>query len=947
MDKENKGMRLVAMIGKKNSDEYEVINFLPDIKVKYIKKNEFVVVENINYIKIPYAKGIDDLTVIVGENGVGKTRLVNTISNISSKEILIYRSGNDYFVNRIDEIVLKDKGNNYYYLNLITKDDLSIIKFSNSIETSIADCDNDISTSKILSSKSLEQLNVNDMDSQIKFIFQEKINKHISEVFNFSDKKVEAWNEFRSPIKKKKEYLDFDDPNNLLNGHTELGTLIELESLTDLDLFEEYIYEFFDTDDNLIEYGKKNDIQKKNKTYYEFLIDKMNDTDDMTDFGISKDFLYYLKDEYNINYKKKISKNINKFTGKEIDLSPLYFQIIDTNCYEILEKFIIHIYCFMESEQLLSRLKGANNNLDLITNFLEKCTSEMEYLTELPRVFMQDLPNGYDKFQEKVIDELCMFLKDSFTVIIEELNSSDNIYIKSLHDRKESRDMLGKCYRDKIRCTTVEIKKICNSFKIPKDESFNTNSFTDQELEEEVKREFIEFRKSYEEILDYLKELLNNSSNKENIDKVMIILKELPNFVKSDIMDSLYSLLELTDFNYMQLFYYCDLRESYKWRISDVINHLKKGYFISKLEVLQLEKLLVFFDRLQDSNFFDNGSFNFLVENISALFFIFDELVDKQGFKQIIEFQKSVFFKWHALSSGEYSFLNLFGRVFECSLNNLESNILLIFDEVDLGLHPEWQRRWVSTVLPIISDIFKDRYIQVIITTHSPIMLSDVFSENVIKLRKDRFGNRKEISDKTVFTFGQNIHTIFKDTFFLDSIKGKFAVDKINEVLVVLRKMIDCQKDNYIQYQIYHNLVVENAKRNEYDISDISIPGIFSGDIEKEQLDSVLTKILPLKEEYCDETIVAKKRTELIDDLKKEFCKRNFINISKFSLAIKKIIDSVGEDILRRKMLDMYYSVDEFCKMNVEGDLHLLKKFMKENNLTKSQLADLLKGEGD
>lgn len=46
-------------------------------------------------------------------------------------------------------------------------------------------------------------------------------------------------------------------------------------------------------------------------------------------------------------------------------------------------------------------------------------------------------------------------------------------------------------------------------------------------------------------------------------------------------------------------------------------------------------------------------------------------------------------------------------------------------------------------------------------------------------------------------------------------------------------------------------------------------------------------------------------------------------------------------------MLDMYYSVDEFCKMNVEGDLHLLKKFMKENNLTKSQVEDLLKGEGD
>lgn len=37
MDKENKDMRLVAMIEKKNSDEYEVINFLPDIKVKHVE----------------------------------------------------------------------------------------------------------------------------------------------------------------------------------------------------------------------------------------------------------------------------------------------------------------------------------------------------------------------------------------------------------------------------------------------------------------------------------------------------------------------------------------------------------------------------------------------------------------------------------------------------------------------------------------------------------------------------------------------------------------------------------------------------------------------------------------------------------------------------------------------------------------------------------------------
>ncbi|MEG3268005.1 hypothetical protein [Streptococcus suis] len=78
---EKKGMRLVAMIEKivEEEDKYEVINFLPDIKVKHTDGKEFKIEKNEGYIKIPYAEGIDDLTVIVGENGVGKTTLLNSI----------------------------------------------------------------------------------------------------------------------------------------------------------------------------------------------------------------------------------------------------------------------------------------------------------------------------------------------------------------------------------------------------------------------------------------------------------------------------------------------------------------------------------------------------------------------------------------------------------------------------------------------------------------------------------------------------------------------------------------------------------------------------------------------------------------------------------------------------------------------------------------------------
>lgn len=74
-----KGMRLVAMIEQKEDGQYEVINFLPDIKIEHIQGEEFKVHEDDKHIKIPYAKGIDELTVIVGKNGVGKTRLVRHI----------------------------------------------------------------------------------------------------------------------------------------------------------------------------------------------------------------------------------------------------------------------------------------------------------------------------------------------------------------------------------------------------------------------------------------------------------------------------------------------------------------------------------------------------------------------------------------------------------------------------------------------------------------------------------------------------------------------------------------------------------------------------------------------------------------------------------------------------------------------------------------------------
>ncbi|WP_314850332.1 AAA family ATPase [uncultured Solobacterium sp.] len=134
-------------------------------------------------------------------------------------------------------------------------------------------------------------------------------------------------------------------------------------------------------------------------------------------------------------------------------------------------------------------------------------------------------------------------------------------------------------------------------------------------------------------------------------------------------------------------------------------------------------------------------------------------------------------FEWNGLSSGELALLNLFGRLHEIK-DKVKDNILLLIDEVDLGLHPEWQRRWVKDVLPIIGNILtvRKKILQIIISTHSPIILSDIYTGDIIFL--------SEKTDNQ--TFGQNIYELFNSSFFLDRVQGEFSTKYISDISKIL-----------------------------------------------------------------------------------------------------------------------------------------------------------------
>ena len=84
----------------------------------------------------------------------------------------------------------------------------------------------------------------------------------------------------------------------------------------------------------------------------------------------------------------------------------------------------------------------------------------------------------------------------------------------------------------------------------------------------------------------------------------------------------------------------------------------------------------------------------------------------------------------------------------------LEGNAVVLIDEIDLHLHPAWQRN----VVPALKETFPQ--CQFLLTTHSPQILSHLDSENIWILQKTRSGVR---AMRPVQAFGQTSGRILED----------------------------------------------------------------------------------------------------------------------------------------------------------------------------------------
>lgn len=188
---------------------------------------------------------------------------------------------------------------------------------------------------------------------------------------------------------------------------------------------------------------------------------------------------------------------------------------------------------------------------------------------------------------------------------------------------------------------------------------------------------------------------------------------------------------------------------------------------------------------------YDSDNLASITKKLPPTFFeseIFLKNVDESSEKKGISFKK--------LSAGEKQFIFTVSSILY-HVENLKSvdeeekdrvkyhQVNLVFDEVELCFHPEYQRTFLSKLMGTLKrlELTNSMAFNVIFATHSPFILSDIPTDFIMYLENGKQRNGEEFKNP----FGANINDILHQSFFLNhGFIGEFARRKIESLFLFL-----------------------------------------------------------------------------------------------------------------------------------------------------------------
>lgn len=188
---------------------------------------------------------------------------------------------------------------------------------------------------------------------------------------------------------------------------------------------------------------------------------------------------------------------------------------------------------------------------------------------------------------------------------------------------------------------------------------------------------------------------------------------------------------------------------------------------------------------------YDSEDLASITKKLPPTFFvseIFLKNVEESSEKKGISFKK--------LSAGEKQFIYTVSSILYHA-ENLKSvdeeeedrvkyhQVNLVFDEVELCFHPEYQRTFLSKLVGTLKrlELSNSMAFNIVFATHSPFILSDIPTDFIMYLDNGKQRNGEEFKNP----FGANINDILHQSFFLNhGFIGEFARKKIESLFLFL-----------------------------------------------------------------------------------------------------------------------------------------------------------------
>lgn len=683
--------------------------------------------ENPNFIEDFYSKNID-IGVLIGENGTGKSVLLNSIRDSKNNySIVVYEENNSFYM--IENDLIKIEKNEVYKNSDIpfNEDNYFIVVIDNK---KVNKCR---VFKSIYYSSILEKINENlndDFDISNMYLLnkidENSLEKKL-ELLEIND--LHKMNNFKYDIKTDKSKTFFEDAKEFIKDSYILlfeRTMDEIRNKKDSEKFEQIyhqlsdfikkdIIEFYLNEKNLYINEFKNDevlineyLEKYEKEFERFfIIDNIDKNEMLVEveqrMKVCKNQLF---DDKFIDKLLKIDFNISKKSNEEIKI------ILD----EIKKLFeIFHSPFKDENERIFSYFN--------IKNILETCIEIIEFKTSnikgIKKIF-----NLYKIY----------YLSIEFGVLDE--------FIKKLFMENKINDLLFLNLKDtKAVFKSNRKEKIINEIKQIIEDNYSL----------------------------FYDEVINDLENLDDEILKLLILKKVENFPR-----------ENEDKKQNK-----DENENYYKLIYVYLSHLLKSESLESYEKEFLHKKL---EKERDLIFELSVLHNQKCKDISPIITL--DKINFDKYNEFIKNTIPPFsFTYNPpISSGQKAKEIINARINDAiqkiNKKNQNENILILLDEADLKLHLEWQRNFVFDLIEFLNSYSNNNF-YVLYATHSPMILSDITNDRVVFLKKkDNNSNFSEDKqDFTKSTFGANIYDIYADSFFVNNFMGEFAQNKINDVI--------------------------------------------------------------------------------------------------------------------------------------------------------------------